>query len=92
MLLLADPQTLSATDAVARRSTPLLTPSVATIPVGGSPLGVTLTPDGGRAYVAYQSSDDISVIDTATSTVTLTIAAPGGPSLLSFSPDGTART
>ncbi|EFL26610.1 putative IPT/TIG domain protein [Streptomyces himastatinicus ATCC 53653] len=89
MLLLADPQTLSATDTVSRRSTLLLTPSVATIPVGGSPLGVTLTPDGGRAYVANQSSDDISVIDTATNTVTVTIAAPGGPRLLSFSPDGT---
>lgn len=67
----------------------VLPPADATIPVGDSPLGVTLTPDGARAYVANRASNSVSVIDTATNTVTATIAAAGGPTLLAFSPDGT---
>ncbi|MFE7043340.1 IPT/TIG domain-containing protein [Streptomyces atratus] len=81
---------LLAAETVSRQSAALLLPpSGATIPVGGSPLGVTLTPDGARAYVANRASNTVSVIDTATETVTATIAAAGGPTLLAFSPDGT---
>ncbi|MER7757212.1 IPT/TIG domain-containing protein [Kitasatospora sp. NPDC097643] len=67
----------------------LLPPGDAGIPVGVSPLGVALTPDGARAYVANRASNSVSVIDTATNTVTATIVAAGGPFLTAVSPDGT---
>jgi YVTN family beta-propeller protein len=47
---------------------------VATIPVGQSPLGVVVTPDGERLLVADTLSNDVSVIDTATNAVVSTIA------------------
>ncbi|MEU6216730.1 YncE family protein [Streptomyces sp. NPDC047022] len=45
----------------------------ATIPVGGGPTGVAITPQGTRAYVTKAFSNDVSVIDTTTNTVTATI-------------------
>ncbi len=62
---------------------------VATIPVGGFPLGVAITPDGTRAYVTNQESNTISVIDTATNTVVATIPVGGGPNGVAITPDGT---
>jgi YVTN family beta-propeller protein len=73
---------------------------IATIPVGNNPVSVSLSPDATRAYVANQVSGTISVISTATNTVVATIpvggppsppVAPfgGGPSDVSFTPDGT---
>ena len=47
---------------------------IATIPVGAEPLGVAVTPDGSKVYVA-NSHNSVSVIDTATNTVTATITA-----------------
>jgi YVTN family beta-propeller protein len=46
----------------------------ATIPVGSEPLGVAVSPDGSKVYVANKGSDIVSVIDRATLTVTATIA------------------
>jgi YVTN family beta-propeller protein len=74
----------------------------ATIPVGDSPLGVAVSPDGSKIYVANTKGKEIpngvavgtvSVIDTATETVTATIAVgtsttPSGPSGVAFSTDG----
>jgi YVTN family beta-propeller protein len=45
----------------------------ATIPVGQTPYGVAVTPDGSRVYIANELDGTVSVIDTATSTVTATI-------------------
>jgi YVTN family beta-propeller protein len=42
---------------------------VATIPVGGAPWGVAVTPDGSTVYVADNSDVTVSVIATATNTV-----------------------
>ncbi|MFI7503296.1 IPT/TIG domain-containing protein [Streptomyces sp. NPDC049687] len=89
MTALTRPDPLLAAVALPRQRSTVLPPADATIPVGSSPLGVTLTPDGGRGYVANRASNTISVIDTATNTVTATIAAAGGPTLLAVSPDGT---
>ena len=36
------------------------------IPVGSQPIDVAVTPDGAYAYVANLNSDNVSVIDTAT--------------------------
>ncbi|MEK8108202.1 hypothetical protein NKG94_30990 [Micromonospora sp. M12] len=41
---------------------------------------MAITPDGSRAYVANANSDDVSVIDTATNTVTATVPAGRGAS------------
>uniref|UniRef100_UPI0037C65456 YncE family protein n=1 Tax=Lysinibacillus sp. D4A3_S15 TaxID=2941227 RepID=UPI0037C65456 len=48
---------------------------VTTIPVGSDPLGVAISPNGARAYVSNHGlgANSVSVIDTATNTVTATI-------------------
>ncbi|MEU5010854.1 IPT/TIG domain-containing protein [Streptomyces sp. NPDC021749] len=61
----------------------------AVISVGNTPQGITLTPDGTRAYVANRGSNTVSVIDTATNTVTDTIATGAGPTDMAIGPDGT---
>lgn len=58
---------------------------VATIPVGTNPFEAVATPDGRHVYVVDDSG--VQVIDTATNTVTATIAGVGGPNL-AFDPTG----
>ncbi|MEU5547731.1 IPT/TIG domain-containing protein [Streptomyces sioyaensis] len=65
----------------------VLTHAIA-IPVGGNPLGVALTPDGTRAYVANGASNTVNVLDTATNIVTTTITVGVGPRLVAIAPDG----
>ena len=45
------------------------------MPVGEWPLGIAVTPDGKKVYVTNAESDNVSVIDTATNTVTATVNA-----------------
>src|SRR5262245_26898215 len=54
---------------------------IATIPVGPSPFGVAVSPDGSKVYVANTSSNTVSVIDTATNAVsaTITVGLPPPP-------------
>ena len=47
--------------------------TLATITVGTHPTGVAFSPDGKKVYVANQGSNSVSVIGTATNTVTDTI-------------------
>ncbi|WP_256332130.1 MULTISPECIES: YncE family protein [unclassified Streptomyces] len=49
------------------------------IPVGDTPQGIALTPSGARAYVANRGSNTVSVIDTATNTVTATVPVGDAP-------------
>jgi YVTN family beta-propeller protein len=51
----------------------------ATIPVGTTPGGVAVSPDGGTAYVPNYDSNTVSAISTATNTVTVTIPFGAGP-------------
>ncbi|SFE33447.1 YVTN family beta-propeller repeat protein [Spirosoma endophyticum] len=60
---------------------------VATIGVGRTPYGVSVSPDGTRVYVANRSSNNVSVINTATSQV-VTINVGNLPYGVSVSPDG----
>jgi YVTN family beta-propeller protein len=48
------------------------------VPVGTSPSGIAVTPDGAHVYVSNQGSNTVSVIDTASDTVvaTVPVAAP----------------
>ena len=64
--------------------------NVATITVAASPYGIAISPDGSKAYVT-STSGTVSVINTATNTVSTTIADGGGnqPLGVAFTPDGT---
>jgi YVTN family beta-propeller protein len=58
------------------------------VTVGPSPVGVAITPDGAFAYVTNAGSDTVSVIDTATNTVTTTVTVGSGPGGVAITPDG----
>ncbi len=63
----------------------------ATIPVGGGPCDVAITPDGRFAYVTNETEGTVSVIATATNTVVgapITIGAGSKPRGIAISPDG----
>ena len=62
---------------------------VATVPAGVNPAVVTITPDGTRAYVANQDSNDVTVINTATNTVVTTIPVGTQATGVVITPDGT---
>ncbi|HPZ94064.1 MAG TPA: beta-propeller fold lactonase family protein, partial [Mycobacterium sp.] len=63
---------------------------VATIALGGGtrPLGVAVSPDGTRVYVANNGQNSVSVISTATNLVTGTIGVGAAPSGLAVTPSG----
>jgi YVTN family beta-propeller protein len=61
---------------------------VATVGVGGNPIGIAVTPDGKHAYVANQVSNNVSVIATATNTVMATVPVGFGPTGIAVTPDG----
>ena len=50
---------------------------------------MAITPDGGRALVANYAGRSVSVIDTATNTVTATVPVGWNPTVVAISPDGT---
>jgi YVTN family beta-propeller protein len=50
---------------------------------------VAVTPDGATAYVANHGGNTVSVIDTATNTVTTTITVGSFPHQVAVTPDGT---
>jgi YVTN family beta-propeller protein len=57
---------------------------VKTVTVGTTPSGVAVTPDGAHIYVSNQASNNLSVIETSSNTVTATVpvSAPGAISIL----------
>lgn len=61
---------------------------VNTIPVGLSPFGVAITPDGARVYVVNRGNGTVSVIDTGTDTVVATIPVGLNPLNVAITPDG----
>jgi uncharacterized repeat protein (TIGR01451 family) len=61
---------------------------VTTIPVGSSPFGVAVTPDGAFVYVANFNSSNVSVIGTATNTEVTRIAVGNNPAGIVLTPDG----
>ncbi|KRE27642.1 hypothetical protein ASG82_14760 [Mycobacterium sp. Soil538] len=60
-----------------------------TIEVGEAPDGVAFSPNGTRAYVANALDNTVSVIDTATNSVTATIAVGEMPRGVAVNPAGT---
>jgi YVTN family beta-propeller protein len=60
---------------------------VATIPVGSLPYGVAVSPDGRKVYVANYLSNSVSVINTATNSVTATLPVGTTPAGVAVTPD-----
>lgn len=58
------------------------------VPLGGSPEGVAVRPDGGAVYATLEDSNQIAVIDPAAGKVVAHIATAGRPRSIAFSPDG----
>ncbi len=63
---------------------------VADVPVGVTPMGVAISPDGSPVYIGNYNSASVSVIDAASNTVVATIPVQGGPFVLS-APRGTSK-
>ncbi|MDV6278715.1 YncE family protein, partial [Rhodococcus erythropolis] len=62
---------------------------IATVPVGSTPEGVAITPDGNHAYVTNAGDGTVSVISTATNTVTAAVPVGSTPRGVAITPDGT---
>jgi len=60
---------------------------VATIPVGTTPMAVTVAPNGQNAYVVNVGSSSVSVIGTATNTVLSTVPIAGYPTAIAVTPN-----
>jgi len=89
-VLTAAPQVASPTDppapTVAASST---SPTVrAVLKVGQGPQGMAVSPDGERIFVANVGSRSLSLIDTITPPLSVTIPMPGPPRYVAVSPDG----
>jgi YVTN family beta-propeller protein len=57
------------------------------IPVGTTPRGITISPDGKRAYVANSDSDNVTVIDTMNNNVLSTVPVGDFPVAIAITPD-----
>ncbi|WBP85190.1 Ig-like domain repeat protein [Kitasatospora cathayae] len=71
-----------------KQSAAVVTPPDPTVAVGSFPTGVAITPDGLHAYVTNEGDNTVSVIATATNTVTATIPVGSGPFDVAITPDG----
>ena len=77
-----DTTTVSVIDTATRTTTP--------ITVGANPISVAVSPDGSKAYVGHGApGDTVTVIDTATNTVTGEITVGTNVGGIAFTPDGT---
>lgn len=60
------------------------------VPVGRSPLGVAISPDGRRAWVADSDDGTVSAVDLLAGTRSRTIDVGGSPSMVLLGPGGRA--
>jgi YVTN family beta-propeller protein len=56
------------------------------VPVGRTPVGIAIAPDGEAVYVANSSSNTVSVVDTATYKVTATVPVGKRPNHIGIIP------
>ncbi len=61
--------------------------SIATVPVGTYPVGLTFAPDGSTLWVANSFSANVSIIDTATNSVLATLPVGGYPTAVAITPN-----
>ncbi|MDQ6727201.1 MAG: beta-propeller fold lactonase family protein [Actinomycetota bacterium] len=62
---------------------------IATIPVGGSPWAVAVSPDGAAVYASSTDDSTVAVIDPVTDTVVAVIPVGALPTGIAFTPDST---
>ena len=67
---------------------PMLLTSVA-LGSGRTPIAVAVTPDGSRVYIANSGNNTVSVMATATNTITATVAGLSSPQGIAITPNGT---
>src|SRR5262249_22822225 len=58
------------------------------IPVGTSPRGIAISPDGASLYVTNARDNTVSVINTADNTVSMTVPVGSSPQGITVAPDG----
>jgi YVTN family beta-propeller protein len=58
------------------------------IGIGAAPTGIAVSPNGRKAYVTNRGANTVSVIDTASNTVSSTIPGFHAPTGITFTPDG----
>jgi YVTN family beta-propeller protein len=63
----------------------------ATVTVGNAPAGIAVTPDGAHVYVTNLFDNTVSVIDTASNTVTTTVTVGQGPFAIAIGPSSQQR-
>ena len=61
---------------------------VGTVSVGSGPYDVAVSPDGSRAYASDTIGNSVSVISTATNTVSATVSVGSSPLGVAVTPDG----
>jgi len=63
---------------------------MATVNAGLNPIGINISPDGSKVYVTNQNGDNVSVMTTATNTISATVGvgASSVPTGICVSPDG----
>jgi YVTN family beta-propeller protein len=59
-----------------------------TIPVGKSPQGIVVTPDGAKVYVVNGLGNSLTVLNTATKQAVTTIPVGSEPQAIALAPDG----
>jgi len=62
---------------------------LATIPTGGSPLSVSVSPDGARAVVGNDLDGSATIINTSTNAVVATVPVGSNPAGVAITPDST---
>lgn len=67
---------------------PATNTAVKTIPVGGGPSGIAVTPNGAFAYVVNEFDNTVSVIDAAAEAVVATVPVGNGPRGIAITPNG----
>lgn len=61
---------------------------ISSVPVGSKPQYIAVTPDGEKAYVANQLSNDVTVIELSSMEVRAIIAVGSDPEEIAITPDG----
>ncbi len=61
---------------------------VGSIPLGGQPVGLALTPDGTHLYVAEETANSVAVVDTGSNHVVANVSVGTNPLHIAITPNG----
>jgi YVTN family beta-propeller protein len=91
-----DTFTVKVSDGLASTTIPVTVPvsqaweavNPASVPLGGIPQGMAVSPNGSQAYVTNVSNNTVSVVNTATNTTVASIPVGSNPFAIAVSPNG----